>query len=789
MRSVIRRWRRQPLGTLLALAIVALGVAANVSVFAVLYGAVLAPLPYPASDHLFVLEDHGADRPDNTRVVPGRYRDFQDQLRPRAEIAAIWPDQAFNATGPLGAIRLSGQFVTANLMDLLGRRVTMGRGLVQGDMDESAPAVVLISDDLWRRSFGGRPDIVGQTIGLNAIPHEIAGVLPARLPLPVAPAEVWLPLRLGVWNRVSRNFVVIGRRAGETGEALIARRLDAIQDTLASAHADTDARIVPRIAGLGEVMTGETRTPLSLVWTGSALLLCLVSFNLGVLLVARVVAERHEIAVRRALGARVSDVVLPEVGEAFLIAACGSALGVVLANLALPFVASLVENVTGAAGAADASALSWPVIALSAFVTLCTAGLSATVPALLAARVGSFDVLRVRQANAGRVSRRILVAAQLAGAVVLVSLAALATQTVLSLRSVDLGFQATDVVTARVVLPPRGPSTSARRRELVDDWLRQLRRLASIDEAAIGSSLTFGGNPAPFSVWVEGSQARLAVEHRSVTPGYFDTLRIPVTNGRAFADADRDDAEEVIVVSTALAARITEQTQGADVVGARLSIDGPTGPWRRVVGVVGDTRHAGIGRQGRAELYLPWAQDPWPSMALFVRQAPGRHVSQAELAATLAAVDSALPVFDVRPLSARIDASMALQILLERSFVAFAGLALFVAAVGVFGLLAWVVEARRFEMGLRIALGARPVAITRLVLGELGALAVAGLVTGAIVATLSTRWLTAHGADLVTGDARVLAASVLAVVAVVIVSALPAARRAARTDPASTLRG
>jgi hypothetical protein len=293
MRSVIRRWRRQPLGTLLALAIVALGVAANVSVFAVLYGAVLGPLPYQASDHLFVLEDHSADRPGNTRVVPGRFRDFQAQLRPRAEIAAIWPDLAFNATGPLGAIRLSGQFVTANLMDLLGRRVTMGRGLVPGDMDESAPAVVLISDDLWRGRYGGRTDIVGQTIGLNSVPHEIAGVLPSRLPLPVPPADVWLPLQLGVWNRVSRNFVVIGRRADEAGEALVARRLDAIQGTLAVEHPDTDATTRPWMAGLGEVMTGETRTPLSLVWTGSALLLCLVSFNLGVLLVARVVAERH----------------------------------------------------------------------------------------------------------------------------------------------------------------------------------------------------------------------------------------------------------------------------------------------------------------------------------------------------------------------------------------------------------------------------------------------------------------------------------------------------------------
>jgi predicted permease len=789
--TVLRRWRLEPLAAVSTLGVVAVGTAASSVLFAVLYAVALAPLPYADAGRLIVVQDHSSTRPDETRMVPGRFRDVREAVSRDARLAALWPGLAFNSADDRGAVRLSGSIVTDDLLSVLGRRVDVGRGFSAADGVPTAPPVALISHALWRSAFGGRQDIPGRSLRLDGRVYEIVGVLPSGLPLPAEDADVWLPLQLTVWNRVSRNLVVIGRLHDGVTTRQLERALEQSQSVLARENPDTDAALTPSAADLRAALGGSVRGPIVLVFLASGVVDCLVAFNLGVLLVARVTARRHEIAVRRALGAGALDVAMLGVTEAALVAVAGSAAGLILARATLPAVVALVAGVSPTARATDATAFSWPALLAASLAAMTIAAVAAAVPSFLAGRVAPFESLRVKRSATGRVARRTLVVIEIAGALVLVTMAAAVAANVLRLRAADPGLRPADVLTARVALPA-GTYTASSRRAVAAGLVDQAQALPGVTAAAVGSALPFGGAPAPFNLRPDNDPTTtIQAEHRSVGPAYFDALGIRLLAGRTFEPGDREDAAPVAILSVAVARRIAGSSSldaWRGVVGRRLSVDGPGGPWRAIVGVVDDTRYAGLGAAGRGELYLPWAQDPWPQLTLVVRHAAGVDLTRAQLAAALAVVDPSLPLHDVAPLADRIEASLGVDVLLERGFTAFAALAIVLAVFGVYALLVWAVEARRLEFGIRTALGASPARLSLTVLRETAALALAGVGAGLPLAWAAGRSISALVPDFSPPPSSILMACLVGLIASVIAGALPPMRRAARTDPATALR-
>lgn len=783
----LRRWRRDRLAAAAAIVVVALGVAATASLFTTLYAVALRPLPFPDSDKLFVVADRNPARPAETGLPPGRFRDLGNGLREQASLAAIWPQQAFNAVTRDGATRVSGAIVSPNVLDLLGRRVLGGRNLIESDTAPDAPAVVLISRAVWLTAFGRREDVIGQSLSLDGVPHQVIGVLPDDLFLPVPDADVWLPLRLTVWNRVSRTLVVLGRRTDGTGAAGLQRAIDARQAAMARAHPETDTEWTLTAQTLREAVAGEARAPLQLVVGASLIVNALVALNLGILLVARVTARRHDLAVRRALGASPTNLSMIGVVDAAVLVLSGSIAGLVLALWTAPTIAGLVAGTTTHAATDPVAGVDWPALAAVLVMALAVSALAAVIPTVLVARIAPFEALRARASATGSGARRLLVVAEVAGALVLLTMTTVIVQRMSELRAVDPGFSPDNVLTAHLSLPGSTHGTASARRALVSNLLARIETLPGVRAAAAGTTLPFGGVPQPFNVWSSGQPEPQRVEHRAVSPDYFATLSIGLVAGRSFTPADRADSEPVAIVSERLGRRLAGDDWRRET-NWRLSIDGPGGPWRAIVGVVADTRYTAIAEAGRGELYLPWSQDPWPQAVLVVRHRPGVRPTREPLDEALRAVDPRVPLYDVAPLTERLDRSLGLHRLLEQGFKAFGALAGLIAVFGMSALMAWSVETRRIELGIRTALGASPARLARHVLQDVLALALAGIATGLPLAWIAGRAVGATVTDFAAPLAGPAAAAAAGLTLSVLVAAAPLARRAARTSPSSTLR-
>jgi predicted permease len=787
MTRALRRCVRDPLTSALAVVIVALGTGATTTLFSILHAVAIAPLPFPDSRQLVVVLDR--DRFDErVGVTPGRYRDYSTRLRPTIALAALRPGLAFNAIDHTGAFRATGAIADRGLFGVLGRQPQLGRIFDDRDFDPDAAPVVIISYSIWKDHFLGAAGVVGRPLILDGIPHEIVGVLPPDWMTPAGETDVWLPLRLTVWNRVSRNLTLIGR----LGPGVTIARADA---TLAAAHAAlaadypaTDGAVRPVLDDLASSLGGAARTPLALVFAGSLGLMCLVGFNLATLLLARTAARRQEIAIYRALGASAVDVTALQIAEGVLLVGSGATAGLVLARFAIPLVSSMTAAASHSPLVMADIELSMPAFAAAAVSALVILLLASWAPVALSARISPFETLRTRASPLEQRTRRGLVVVEVAAAVTLLLTAAALTRSVIALLRVDPGFAAERVLTARVTLPATSHGSAEIRRKIAERLQTELESIAGVERAAIGSALPFRAESSPFNFFTDATATeRHQAEHRSIGPGYAETLGLRLLAGRTFTSADGQESPRVALVTASLTSLWGVDTPAA-VVGRRLSIDGPGGPWREIVGVVADTRHSALTQAGRGELYLPWTQDPWPAMAVVVRFAPGVPPSASRVQQALASIDPRLPLFDVAMLSDRLRASLGSQLLLQRGFAAFAGLAALLALAGVFALLTWNVASRQHELALRLAMGATPLSVARSSSLQTAALLIIGMVTGAPAAWLISRVVAA----IVPGCAPLDLGTTVFTLAVftgaaVLVSIEPG-RRAAATDPCILIR-
>src|SRR5579864_3650120 len=767
LRFAVRMFARQPTLAAAAVATLALGIGANSAIFSVVDSALLTSPPFREPGRVVVAY---ASSPLNARLVgvadkfPMSWGDFYEwsrEVRSFAQLAMLEPDtMSLAGAGPplqLNVIRATGGFSA-----VLGTPAILGRGLEPGDDLPGKPAAILLSYGTWRRRFGGDAGVIGRKVYLDREPVSVIGVMPPSFSFPRGaempagfgfPAEpdAWVPFCLTNDLRQDHGRMtstVIGRLRAGVGIASAEQELRVIYGRLARAypnHQDFSARLLP----ITEQMVGSVRPALLVLWAAVGLVLLVACANVANLLLARAASRQKEIAVRVAIGAGRGHLVGQLLAESGLLALIGGILGIGVAVLGLRALAAFVPVDLAGAVTGSLDSLGARVLAFTGLLCAATSVLAGLLPALQATRPDLVECLREgTRAGAGiagsRRTRDALVVAELALSLLLLAGAGLLLRSFARLLSVDPGFRAAHVLTFDVNLPP-GRMTMEGRRQLYARVVARLRALPGVAAAAAISHL-----PLSDGIWVSPWEVEgrpkprpadvVAVDARIVTPEYFAVMGIPLRRGRLLAAGDGQGGGAVAVIDDAMARVFWP---GEDPIGKRIRnwnagprADDLEYPWTTVVGVGGSVHYDNLEARPRIQLYRPMAQPSWspPAMTFVMRSAGDPLALAAAARGAVRGLDPDQPIAGVRTLEQVVAGSVAPRRFALLLLGMFAALALTLAAVGVYGVTYHSVVRRTRELGLRIALGARPHQVLRLLLAEAGALVALGLGIGLVAA-------------------------------------------------------
>ena len=828
VRQSFRMLRRSPALTAAAALTLALGIGANTGVFSVVDAVLVRPLPYPNPERLLVLyQQHQRADVGRTRAAPLDFLDWQARSKSFASMAAhvgtgftlisrppggpvarsttsgLASSSPLWLTGDADPELVIGQLVSAELFDVLRVRPLLGRAFRRDETEPGRDKVMVLGHALWQRRFGGDPEVVGRTVVANGQPFTVVGVMPPGFDYPSKRYQLWVPLPLDAANtyglpitRSSRYLTVIGRlRPGVTPEQAAAE-LDALGGQLGAAYPDSNAETTIRTASLTEETVGGVRRAMLLLLGAAALVLLVACANVTSLLLARASARRREMALRSALGAAVPRLIRRLLTETLVLFAVGLAAGLAVAHGTLQALRRF--------GPADIPRLDEAALDARAFLfAALVVGIAALVfglaPALQAARSGAAGASSVggsRVAGAAPPQQRLrsaVVVVEIGMALALLTGAGLVGRSFLALQAVDTGFAADRVVTFGLGLPPaRFPDDASMRafhRLLVD----RLAAQPLFESVGTTTALPMSGQDIENSVTIEGAaddgDETPVAGLRGISPGYLRAMGVPLRRGRGFTDGDREDAVAVAIVNETFARQRWPQ---GDALGKRLQTDGP---WRTVVGIVGDVRHRRPEDAPRPEVLVPYAQldagfmTSWArGVSVVVRSSAEPSVVVGLARRAVREVDPAMPLIEVRPMRELVSDATAQPRFRALLMGAFALIAAVLSLVGVFGVTSYYAAQRGQEIGVRMALGARRADVLALVLGRGARLALLGVLLGLAGAAALSRSLSGLLFEVSPRDPAVfaLAAAVLAAAAL-LASYLPA-RRASRTDPGVALR-
>jgi putative ABC transport system permease protein len=782
---------------LAAILITAIGVGANTAAFSVADFVLLRPLPFPDADELVRLCEgprEGGGWGCMNELSPANYRDVRDRNTAFEELGAF-TGASMVLVGTGEPLRVPGAAVTAEVLPLLGVPPLVGRGFDSvGGGDRDAGTVVL-GYGLWQARFGGDPGVVGRTVNLDGTPREVIGVMPAAFHFPGRDVQLWTPLVLREEDFADRRDTYlqsVGRlRDGVTMDRARAE-LSLIFARLARDHPESNAETGFSFFRQRDYVFPRNRLMLTVLCGAGLGMLLLTCANLANLLLARAAARERELAVRAALGAGRERLVRQLFTESAVLALIGGALGVVVALLAVPLLGQLVPTTLPIAARPGVDLRVLGLAAAFAGLTGLGFGL---VPALRAGGGGGLEALREgARAGGGRRQRlrRALVTVEVAVSVALLACSGLLLRAVLRVQAVDPGFSADGVLTLRSELPLPTYDGADRRTEFYRSVLAEIRAQPGVIAAGYTSGLPMVLTGGIAGVEVPGRDVvpgrREGVSVRWVSSGFFEALEIPVRRGRGVEDTDAADRLLVAVVSESFGRRYWP---GRDPIGRTFRVRDQE---RTVVGIVGDIKVRGLERTSEPQVYLPIAQVPEGFGSLYhPKDLVIRFAAEAGPLVTAArraihAADPDLPITNVRMLADVVAGETASRRAQLRVIGALAAIALLLAGVGIHGLLAYTVSQRSQEIGIRLALGAEPGGIARLVLGEGLALAVVGIVPGVAGAYAAGRALGALLFGVPPADPVSLAAAVgLGLLMTVAGSILPA-RRAVRLSPVSAMR-
>jgi predicted permease len=791
----VRRLRQAPGFTLVAVATLALGIGATSAIFSVVHAVLLSPLPFPEADRLVQVAQTWEGHP----VVhsPQNFLDVAAQSTSFSGLAAL-DSSGFTLTGQGAPTRLDGAEVSASFFDVLRVPPLLGRGFVEGENEPGRNRVAVLGHALWRDRFGADPGVVGRTISLDRQPHVVVGIAPAGFRYP-EDAELWRPMEHDdVFRSRSRGawyLTVVGRlRTGATLEGA-RQEVSTIAERLARAYPADNEGVGGTVVPLLEATVGESRRALLVLLGAVGLVLLVACVNVANLLLARVTSRETELAVRAALGAGRGRLVRQLLTESLLLALVGGAAGLLLAARIVDGIVALQpEGVPRLAEVGvNGAAVSFAVV-----LSLAASLLSGAFPALHTSRRATAQALRQGSRGilvGGRGDLRgALVVGQIALAMVLLAGSGLLLRSFARLRHVDPGFRTENALAFRLSLPDSAYPEDAQRLAFHDELQRRLGALPGVRAVGAVAGLPLAGSRFNISFTVDGRPAvppsqQPTMEVRIATPGYFRTLGIPVRRGRAFTEGDGPESPQVVVLSESAVRRFFPDEEP---IGRTIRLGLGRGRGRRaggeVVGVVGDVKDLGLAAASPPEIYVPYAQFPIQSMDVVVRtDVPPRSLASAA-ERLVHGLDAELPVARVATLDevlARSVSGPRFHALLLGSF---AAVALFLAALGLFGVMSCAVAQRTREIAVRVALGATRGEMLRMVLRDALVLGTAGVALGLGGALLLSRAIASLLFALSPRDPATLAAVAAVLLATALVASYLPARRATRVDPVIALR-
>jgi len=801
LRFAFRALRKSPGFTLVVLLTLALGIGANAAIFSVVNAVVLRPLPFRDADRIVVVWGN-LHRPgvEEIPASAGEYVDYRDRNHAFDAVAA-YDTLGFNLTGGAEPERVDGAVVTPTLFPLLGGAAEIGRTFTSDEEQPGRDQVAIISHRLWRRRFNGDRSIVGQLVAIDGRPTTIVGVMPATFQFPDETVDLWRPIlldgeALSENNRGSHGFTILGRLKPGFTIAQATSDLDALATTFKARFPGNYRNgFTTHIRRLQDEIVGDTSRALYVLLGAVTFVLLIACANVANLLLARAASRRREIAMRTALGASRGRVVRQLLTESVVIAAVGGAVGLVVAAWGVhALVAAAPDSIPRLAEVG----VDRRVVAFTALVAVATGVLFGVVPAVTASRADVNDVLKEGgRSGAAAIVRggRVLVVAEVALSIVLLVAAGLLIRSFARVHEVRPGFAPERLLTFRLSLPTSRYATFQKGEVFFDDFFARLRAQPGTSGVAAINALPFSGAGGSRSFHIDGRAPlrpgeSMEEQLRIVTDGYFGVMGVPVVTGREFTVRDTLSRPRVAVVNEAFAQK---HFAGDTALGHRISFEQDAPQWYEIVGVVGNIRHRGLDSAERPELYVPYRQPLFTSwtvrpMHIVVRTVGPPLEAVSTIRRALADVDRDQPISDVRTMDSRIDRSLTARRFNMILLGLFAALALALASVGVYGVMAYSVTERTHEIGVRIALGAQRRDVVLMVMRQGITMIAIGTVVGIAAARAATRVMATLLFGIGAADPLTFIAVPALLLAVALVACYVPARRATRVDPLYALR-
>ncbi|MDQ3013674.1 MAG: ABC transporter permease, partial [Acidobacteriota bacterium] len=802
LRFGVRTLVKSPGFAIVALLTLALGIGANSAIFSVVNAILLRPLAYKNPDQL-VLINHNYQKINlKASVSAFGYAHYRDNAKSFESLTALtgW---AVNLTGEGEAERLAGQTVSANFFQTLGSQAAMGRTFAPGEDQEGKNRVLVLSHGFWQRRFGGDPGILNKTLTLNGENYTIVGVMPQGFQfgrefgqsIDLWSPIVFTPQQLSS-NSITNEFLsVLGRlRAGVTQQQAQAEMSNIAANLRQQYMQGADATNWDLLlTSFRELVVGDIRRMLWIVMAVVGFVLLIACANVANLLLARAAARQKEIAIRTALGAGRWRVIRQLLTESVLLAVVGGAMGLLIGYWG---VKALIALNADKIPRANEISLDWRVLLFTFGVAILTGILFGIVPALQTAKADLHETLKEGGRSGAATTRQwvrsALVVVEIAMALAVLVSAGLLAKSFMRVQQVNPGFNPQGLMTMHLSLPAFKYSEAPQRANFYKQLINDIAALPGVQSVGAVSVLPLSGGGSSGSFQIEGRQVprNQSSPHGArwaATPEYFKTMGIPVIRGRYFEERDTAEGQPVTIIDESLARKFWPDE---DPVGKRITFEGPpTAPiWREIVGIVGHVKHSDLEGESRAQYYIPHSQRPQPNMAIVVRTPGDPNALARMVRGVVKNADKDLPIFRLRAMDQFVADSMTQRRFAMLLIGIFAGLALVLAAVGLYGVMAYSVTQRTHELGLRMALGAQGSDVLKLVVKQGMLLAGIGLALGVVCALLFGRLMKTLLFNVSAADPLIFIAIAGTLAAVALVACFFPAWRATKVDPMVALR-
>ena len=788
-RSLLKR----PGFTVVALVALALGIGANTAIFSLVNAVVIQPLPFPDPDRLVWVFGNVRNGPNRASISPPDFLDYRSQNKTFEQFAASGTlPGAISLTGSGEPERLTVSIVTGNYFDTFGVAPALGRGFTLENEKPGQDQVVVLSDALWQKRFGGDPDIINKTIVLDGIAFVVIGVMPASLRLPQA-AELWIPINFDgppemKWRKA--HFLrPVGRLKEGVTLAQAKADTDRISAQLEQQYPDSNTGWNLRLLSLREQLVGSSRTMLFILFGAVGFVLLIACANVANLLLVRAAARQREIALRTALGASRFRIVRQMITESLLLSIIGGALGAVLATWGVELLVKLSEGTLPPTAKVK---IDTTVLAFTFLISVVTGLLFGLVPALRTLKVNLIDSLKegVRGGAEGSLrnrTRSLLVVLESAVAVMLLIGAGLLIRSLIELQRVDPGFDANNVLTLRLDLTRKKYDTPEKASSFFHELETRLSSLPGVQAVGFVTELPLSGQLSDIPFTVEGRppvrpDQQFDADFRLVNEKYFSALHIPLLRGRNFTEQEIRQSAKVLIVSQQL---VDTVFPNEEALGKRLINMMSNEPYE-IVGIVGDIRHNSLAAPPFPTMYFPTWNNGRENLVIRTQADPLSIVGSVRK--EVQALDPDQPIADVKKMSDWVDSSVAAPRYRTTLLGLFAALAMILAATGIYGVMSYSVAQRTHEIGVRMALGARRVDVLKLVVRQGMILTLVGVVLGLGGAFALTRVMSTLLFGVTAKDPITFAVVAVLLFAVALVACFVPARRATKVDPLVALR-